>query len=39
MPLVLFPERFVRLPLEATYAEAFATLPRRFCESLEATGT
>ena len=30
MPVFLLPQRFVRLPLEAPYEEAFASLPRKF---------
>ena len=35
MPVFLLPHRFVRLPLEATYEEAFRSLPRKFREVLE----
>ncbi|MBI4616470.1 MAG: DUF4058 family protein [Planctomycetes bacterium] len=34
MPLFLLPRHFVRTPLEQTYAEAFASLPRRLRETL-----
>lgn len=37
MPLFLFSEEFVRIPLEPTYADAFGTLPRRFREELTTT--
>ena len=30
MPIFLLPHRFVRLPLEKTYAQAFESLPGRF---------
>ncbi len=30
MPIFLLPHRFVRLPLEKTYAQAFESLPRKF---------
>ncbi len=36
MPLFLLPHRFVRLPLQSTYDEAFQTMPRRFAAVLEA---
>ena len=32
----LLPRRFVRLPQELTYMEAFRSLPRRFSEVLDA---
>jgi hypothetical protein len=34
MPVFLLPHRFVRLPLEETYAAAFASLPGKFRELL-----
>lgn len=39
VPVFLLPERFVRLPLEATYAEAFAGLAYPFRAVLERTPT
>lgn len=35
MPLFVLPQRFVPLPLEPTYMEAFQGLPRRFRDILE----
>ena len=37
MPLFLTSDRYVNLPLEATFDEAFAALPRRWRTVLEAT--
>ena len=34
MPVFLLPHQFVRLPLEPSYREAFASLPRKFREAL-----
>ena len=36
MPVFLKPKRFVRLPLERTYTEAFQGVPSRFRRTLEA---
>jgi hypothetical protein len=38
MAIFLLPHRFVRLPLETTYSEAFESLPRKFRETLTAPG-
>jgi predicted methyltransferase len=38
MPLFLEPERFVNVPLEATYQTAFAVQPERWKRVLEACG-
>jgi hypothetical protein len=35
MPIFLLPHRFVRLPLETTYGEAFESLPRKYRERLQ----
>jgi hypothetical protein len=36
MPLFLDPDKYVELPLESTYCDAFAALPRRWRTVLEA---
>jgi len=36
MPLFLKPETYVRVPLEATYRDAYRGVPRRWREVLEA---
>jgi Protein of unknown function (DUF4058) len=38
MPLFLEPEMYVPVPLEATYAAAFADVPKRWRDELEAGG-
>ena len=38
MPLFLEPERFVNVPLEATYQTAFAVQPERWRRVLEVCG-
>jgi hypothetical protein len=37
MPVFLIPRKFVRLPLEPTYGQAFLSVPRKFRESLVRT--
>jgi len=38
MPLFLEPDRYILTPLEATCADAFAAVPKRWREELEPTG-
>jgi hypothetical protein len=36
MPVFLYPDRFVRVPLERAYSEAFPRLAKKFQAVLEA---